>query len=134
MLAGSFNRGSILNRTIGIIYRTEAWLDALLKILLDGTSAKNLYRDRHKIVLEDGTLIRCICEGRDTRGIKLDKAYVQEGIPLDYFFTSIIPCCVTDGYRSTFVIDEHLNTIKRIDFYVCGKEQEQKEMSKEEKN
>lgn len=126
-----FMQSDILSTSIGIYYRTIEWLNQFIIILLDGIPPEAIVRrTKNEIVLVGGIIIRFCPAVENMRGQKFNKIFMQENIPMDFFYRVISPTSIY-GYRNVFVVDDNLKTIKRIDLYACSRETKEKENNKE---
>lgn len=126
-----FMQSDILSTSIGIYYRTIEWLNQFIIILLDGIPPEAIVRrTKNEIVLVGGIIIRFCPAVENMRGQKFNKVFMQENIPMDFFYRVISPTTIY-GYRNVFVVDDNLKTIQRIDLYACSRETKEKENNKE---
>ena len=126
-----FMQSDILSTSIGIYYRTIEWLNQFIIILLDGIPPEAIVRrTKNEIVLVGGIIIRFCPAVENMRGQKFNKVFMQENIPMDFFYRVISPTTIY-GYRNVFVVDDNLKTIQRIDLYACSRETTEKENNKE---
>lgn len=117
-----FTQSDILSTSIGIYYRTIEWLNQFIIILLDGIPQEAIVRrTKNEIVLVGGIIIRFCPALENMRGQKFNKVFMQENIPMDFFYKVISPASIY-GYRNVFVVDDNLKTIQRIDLYACSRE------------
>ena len=126
-----FTQSDILSTSIGIYYRTIEWLNQFIIILLDGIPPEAIVRrTKNEIVLVGGIIIRFCPLLENVRGNKFNKVFMQENIPMEFFYKVISPASIY-GYRNVFVVDDELKTMQRIDLYACTKETREKENNKE---
>ena len=126
-----FMQSDIFSTSIGIYYRTIEWLNQFIIILLDGIPPEAIVRrTKNEIVLVGGIIIRFCPLLENVRGNKFNKVFMQENIPMEFFYKVISPTSIY-GYRNVFVVDDNLKTIQRIDLYACSRETKEKENNKE---
>ena len=126
-----FMQSDILSTSIGIYYRTIEWLNQFIIILLDGIPPEAIVRrTKNEIVLVGGIIIRFCPAVENMRGQKFNKVFMQENIPMEFFYRVISPTTIY-GYRNVFVVDDNLKTIQRIDLYAYSRETKEKENNKE---
>lgn len=126
-----FMQSDIFSTSIGIYYRTIEWLNQFITILLDGIPPEAIVRrTKNEIVLVGGIIIRFCPLLENVRGNKFNKVFMQENVPMEFFYRVISPASIY-GYRNVFVVDDNLKTIQRIDLYACSRETKEKENNKE---
>lgn len=126
-----FTQSDILSINIGVWYRTVEWLNQFITILLEGIPPEAIVRrTKNEIVLVGGIVIIFCPAIENMRGRKFNKVFMQENIPMDFFYKVICPSSI-DGYRKAFVVDDELKTMQRIDLYACTKETREKEKNKD---
>ena len=126
-----FMQSDILSTSIGIYYRTIEWLNQFIIILLDGIPPEAIVRrTKNEIVLVGGIIIRFCPAVENMRGHKFNKVFMQENIPMEFFYRVISPTTIY-GYRNVFVVDDNLKTIQKIELYACSRETKEKENNKE---
>lgn len=93
---------------IGVYYKEEHWAKEFLDYLLKSIPEQAIVgRRRDRIDLVDGSFIKTVKVGSDTRGYRFDKIFIQSGIDEEIYQTEIKPYYV-NRFRY-LVFNDYLN-------------------------